>query len=84
MKTKLLLVAMVSTLFCNQADANTIRRFMGSTQSQQNYVAIHRASEKAQEAKTIAVVALSVAVIATIVAIKASENNPGQIHILSF
>lgn len=84
MKTKLLLVAMVSTLFCNQADANTVYRFMHQTPEQAAYTSYIRASEKANEAKAVAMVALTVAVVATIVAIKASENNPGQIHIISF
>ena len=81
---KSILIAMGGLLFCNHADAKNVYPFMNQTPEQAAYTSSIRASQKANEAKAVALVALTVAVVATIVVIKVSENNPGQIHIVSF
>lgn len=44
----------------------------------------HRATKHAQKAQTVAVIALMTATLAVILAVKASDNNPGQIQIAQF
>jgi uncharacterized membrane protein len=69
--------------FTINAEALNVNPYLpsGHVVKQQRVVVIH---EKNQSAKNIAIFAVGLGVMALIVGIKASQNNPGQIQIVRF